>query len=177
MKITTEMIMAKNPCSEYTEEKVGRILGDGKTLAEILGMENIPPKDRVWATVQFLPKIENRKFAIWCARRANRNNIPKITRYIDAVEAFYVFGTLTKTEFDAYRAAYNAAYSEVVDTAATEWGAYTAAYRAAYNAAYWAEEWAADTVAYRAAVWAKDWAEEREAQIEYLKEVAERLSA
>ena len=159
MKITTEMMMEKNPCPEYPREKVSAILGDGKTLTEILGMENIPPKDRVWAVVQFLPDIENRKFAIWCARRVNRNNSSKITRYIDAVEEFYIFGTMTKTEFDECREAYNAA-----DTAA-DTAAYCAADSVAYRAAY--------SVAYYAAGWAADWT----AQIEYLKEVAERLSA
>lgn len=164
MKITTEMMMEKKPCPEYPREKVSAILGDGKTLAEILELKKVPAKDRVWAVIQFLPNIENRKFAIWCARRANRNNIPKITRYIDTAEAFYVFGTLTRAEMDAYRVAYNAAYNEAVDTAATEWEA--------YNSAYWAADRAADLAADLAAYWAADCA----AQIEYLKEVVKGAS-
>ena len=191
MKITTETMMAKSPCLEYTKEKVSAILGDGKTLKEILEMEDIPAKDRVWATVQFLPNIENRKFAIWCARRVNRNNVSKITRHIDAVEEFYIFGTMTKTEFDECREAYNAA-DTAADTAA-DWAAEYAAYRAADDAAEsaadTAADWAAGWAAYRAADdaadyaadtaadWAASWEADWATQIEYLKEVAERLSA
>ena len=156
-------MMEKKPCPEYTEEKIAAILGDGKTLTEILELKEVPAKDRIWAVVQFLPKIDNRKFAIWCARRANRNNIPKITRYIDAVEAFYVFGTITKKELNAHRAAYNAAES------AADWGAYCAAYN--YTAAYWAADIAADWAAYNVAYWAADIAADWAAQIEHLKTV------
>ena len=166
MKITTEMMMEKSPCPEYPREKVSAILESGKTLAEILELKKVPAKDRVWAVIQFLPNIENRKFAIWCARRVNRNNVSKITRYIDTVEEFYVFGTLTKKEMDAEYATYNAAYR------AADWATYNAAYSAAYCAADSVAYRAAYSVAYYAAGWAADWT----AQIEYLKEVAERLS-
>ena len=155
------MMMEKKPCPEYTAEQIAAILVDGKTLTEILELKKVPAKDRIWAVVQFLPDVDNRKFAIWCARRANRNNISKITRCLDAVEAFYVFGTLTKKEMDAEYKAYSAAYC------AADWAAYNAAYSVAYYAAdiaaVSAAYCAADSAAYNAAEW--------EAQIEYLKTV------
>jgi len=166
MKITTEMMMAKKPCPEYTEEKVSAILGDGKTLAEILELKEVPAKDRVWAVVQFLPKIENKKFAIWFARRANRNNITKITRCLDALEEFYVFGTLTKKEMDVCRAEY----------CAVDWATYSAAYQAAYYAADYAADYALCQAVCRAADYASCRAADWATQIEYLKEVVKRLS-
>ena len=133
-------------------------------LAAILGMD-IPAKDRIWEAVKVLPNIENRKFAIWCARQANRDNIPAVTKFLDAVEEFYIFGTLTKKEMDASRAEYCAAYGAAADDPeewaancpayrSSDWAVYNVAYWAAYNAAYWA-------AVYRAADW--------EAQIEHLK--------
>lgn len=136
-----------------------------KTVKEILRMEDISPEDRVWEVVQLLPEVENRKFAIWCARRANQNNIPAVAKYLDAAEAFYVFGTLTKTEFDECRAEFCAGWEAaaanpeewLTDCAAyrsSDWGAYKFPKWAAYNASYWAAK-------YEVADWA--------AQIEYFK--------
>jgi GGDEF domain-containing protein len=109
MRITTEMIMAKKPCADYTTERVHGLIGDGKSLLEILAGD-IPAEDRIWVIAQFLSDLENRKFAIWCARRVNRNNIPEITAYIDAIEAYYITGSGTEDQMRAAdRAAYRAA--------------------------------------------------------------------
>jgi hypothetical protein len=123
MRITTEMIMAKKPCADYTTERVHELIGDGKSLLEILAGD-IPVEDRIWVIAQFLSDLENRKFAIWCARRVNRNNIPEITAYIDAIEAYYITGSGTE---DQMRAAYWAA-DRAADSAA-DWAADGAAER------------------------------------------------
>ena len=125
-------------------------------VAEILEMENMPAKDRIWTVVQILSDVENRKFALWCARRANRNNVKEITKYIDAVEEFYIFGTMTKTEFDECREAHSATYwaADYAAYRSADDAADNPAYRAAYYAAYWAAKYSAS-----------DWT----AQIEYLK--------
>ena len=163
MNITTKMIMAKKPCSEYTKEIVSGLIGKGKTLLEILSLK-IPDDDIIWCVTKFLPDIENRKFAIWCARQC-KTDIPEIKLYIDAIENYYIKKTISKEELDAadwatYRAAYRAA------SRAADWAASRAAYRAAdwaasraaSRAAYWAADWAAYWAAYRAAHRAADWA-------------------
>ena len=136
MNITTKMIMAKKPCSEYTKEIVSGLIGKGKTLLEILSLK-IPDDDIIWCVTKFLPDIENRKFAIWCARQC-KTDIPEIKLYIDAIENYYIKKTISKEELDA-----------------ADW--------AAYRAADWAADWAAYGVAYMAADWAADWAEYRAA--------------
>lgn len=121
-------------------------------------------EDRVWEVIQSLSELKARKFAIWCARQANRDNVPEVTKFLDAVEAFHIFGTTTKKELDAHRAEYCAAYKAATENPeywtvhcpafrASDWAAYKVAHWGAYNAAYWA-------ATYNAADW--------EAQIEYL---------
>ena len=139
----------------------------GMEAADILEMDDISAQDRIWEAVKVLPEVENRKFAIWCARHANLNNIPAIKKYLDAVEAFYVFGTMKKKDLDVCRAEYCAAYWAAVDTPeewvaecyayrASDWSAHSTTYWAAYNAAYWAAKYIAS-----------DW----DAQIEHLKTI------
>ena len=119
MKITAKMMFEKEPCAGYTLEKLQELAGEGLSLLQILSL-NIPDEDRVWAVTRFLPDIENRKFAIWCARQCN--NIPEITASIDTIERYYILNTGTKDEMIA---AYSAAYSS----------ADRAAYSSAYSAA------------------------------------------
>jgi len=92
MKITTKMLMAKisaqEPCEEYTEEKIRGLLGDGKTLKEILDMKNVPEKDRIWAVTQFLDDKTNRRIDIWCARQF-KTQVKEITDFIDVIEKYY----------------------------------------------------------------------------------------
>lgn len=135
--------------------------------AEILEMDDISAQDRIWEGVQLLSDIENWKFAVWCARHANQNNVKEIKKYLDAVEAYYIFGTMTKKELGAYRAEYYDAYWAAVDNPkewvaecyayrASDWSVDSTAHWAAYNAAYWAAKYSAS-----------DW----DAQIEHLKTV------
>lgn len=131
---------------------------------KIENINDVPMADRIWEAIQSLSELKSREFAIWCARQANRDNVPEVTKFLDAVEAFYVFGTLTKTEFDECRAEFCAGWEAaaanpeewLTDCAAyrsSDWGAYKFPKWAAYNAAYWAAK-------YKMADWA--------AQIEYL---------
>ena len=116
-KITVEMIMAKEPCKEYPANKIAELVGEGKTLLELLDL-NIPEKDRIWVVTRFLDDKTNRAFAIWCARQC-KTKVKEIGTYIDTIEKFYD-GEATEDEFwAADSAAYNAA----------DWAADRAAYR------------------------------------------------
>jgi len=71
-KITVNDILEKSPCAEWTEERLTKYIGRGKTLLEILDtrkIQGVSYADRIWCVIQFLPDIVNRKFAIWCARQ------------------------------------------------------------------------------------------------------------
>ena len=197
MKITVEMVMAKKTCPYYTLERLSKLAGDGLTLLEILNLD-IPEKDRIWAVTRFLPDIENRKFAIWCAKSC-KSEIPEIIAYIYAIERFYMLKTGTEEKmisasWAAYSASYQAADSasyQAADSAAykaADWAASRAAYSAAYSAAYRAAHWAAYGAAYGAAYWAAYGAADsaaygaaaaygvcRESQLAYLREICARI--
>lgn len=135
--------------------------------ADILEMDDISAQDRIWEAVKVLPDVENRKFALWCARHANQNNVKEIKKYLDAVEAFHIFKTITKKEMDVCRAEYCAAYWAAVDNP-EEWVAECYAYRASDGSAHNTPYWAAWNAAYWAAKYsASDW----DAQIEHLKTI------
>ena len=151
MEITTKMIMGKNPCVDWPEEKVLKTIGKGKTLLELANLK-ISISDRIWVITRFLTDNQNRKFAIWCARSC-KSKIPEINNYIDIIEKYYE-GLATIEELrSAARAAYRAA------DRATDWAASRAASRAA------------DCAAYRGADWAADMAAMRKKQIEKLKDI------
>lgn len=158
MKITTEMILSKNPCSEWTEKRIASFIGKGKTLLQIAKLKGIPIEDIVWCVTKFLPDKLNRKFAFWCAEQC-KPTLPEITNYIKIAKKFYA-GKATQEELAA---ASSAAYS-AADWAA-DWAAYSAADSAAYSAAdraaYWAADWAVDWAAYSAADWAAKLAMQR----------------
>ena len=129
MNITTEMILDKHPCPDWTEKRIAKHIGKGKTLLQIAKLKlDIP--DIFWCITQFLPDDLNRKFAIWCARQCE-TNIPEIKNYIDVIEKYYA-GKATREELNC-----------------ADWAAYWAADMAA--------GWAADMAAYRAAGRAADW--------------------
>ena len=146
--ITTKDVLKHNPCNEWTEERLKKKLGKGKTLLQILNMKSVSYADRIWCVTRFLPDKTNRKFAIWCARQC-KTDVQEITDYIDTTEKYYN-GQATEDELSA-------AYS------AADWAAdratYSAAGWAAYRAAYWAECRAAHSAA------------ERKKQIAKLKEL------
>jgi 3-keto-L-gulonate-6-phosphate decarboxylase len=179
MEITTKMIMGKNPCVDWPEEKVLKTIGKGKTLLELANLK-ISISDRIWVITRFLTDNQNRKFAIWCARSC-KSKIPEINNYIDIIEKYYE-GLATIEELrSAARAAYRAA--DRATDRATDWAADWAAYRAADCAAYCAADWAADRsaysaadraadrAAYRGADWVADMAAMRKKQIEKLKDI------
>ena len=68
MKITVKDIMGKNPCREYSEERVTKLWNgrESLTLVDILDLD-IPADDRIWAVSRFLPTKEVRLFAADCA--------------------------------------------------------------------------------------------------------------
>ena len=168
MKITVEQILAKNPCTEWTEKRLRKYIGEGKTLSEILNLKKISIDDKIWCVTKFLPDAANRIFAIWCARQCS-TKYKEIATYIEVIEAYYA-GQATKEELQAADRAADWATCSAAYSAA-DWAAdraarsatYSAAYRAAYWAAYSAARSAARRVAYRAAYWAADSAADRAA--------------
>ena len=58
MKITVDMVMNWEPCIEYTEEKVKKLLDKGKTPQEVAKLK-IPVIDKIWALLH--PEIMSDK--------------------------------------------------------------------------------------------------------------------
>jgi len=147
-KITVKDILEKVPCSEWTEERLKKKIGAGKTLLEILNLRKTYARDKIWCVTRFLDDKTNRAFAIWCARRC-KTKVKEVTEYIDVIERYYN-GKATKEELQK-----------------ADWAAYSAAYEAAYWAAYESAYWAADRAANEAAYWVA----ERKKQVAYLRKV------
>jgi len=165
-KITAEMIMDKEPCEDWTEERVRKYIGKGKTLKEILEIKEVSEEDRIWCVTRFLPDKTNRAFAIWCAQQC-RTDVQEIKDYIKVIKRYYAGKATDEELMAAERAAYWAA------DGAAYWVAERAAYRAAYWAAYKAAERAVERAAYMAAdgaaaYWAAERAIMRKNQIERL---------
>ncbi len=157
-KITAEMIMDKEPCEDWTEERVRKYIGKGKTLKEILEIKEVSEEDRIWCVTRFLPDKTNRAFAIWCAQQC-RTDVQEIKDYIKVIKRYYAGKATDEELMAAERAAYRAAYWAA--DGAAYWAAERAAERAADWAAYKAADWAADGAAYMAADGAAYWAAER----------------
>ena len=164
VKITLDMIREKKPCYDPEPFAQGRTEA---TLGEILRMENVPLKDRIWIATMFSDNKTNRLFAVWCARRALsciENPDPRSVAAVEVAER-HAHGQATNAELEA-----------------AAWAAWAAAV-AADPAAAWAAAWAADAVAADpAAAWAAAWAAraaraawtaERRAQVEKLLEMIE----
>ena len=110
MKITVKKIMALNPCLGWTEERLRKLIGKGKTPLDCLSIKGVSVDDKIWCATKFLPDKANRKFAIWCARQC-KITIKEIKIYIDIIEKYYS-GKATKKQLDeASSAAYSAASS------------------------------------------------------------------
>ena len=160
MKISVAMIREKKPC--YNPVLIGGITeATEMTLIEWLKYykdKKLTNADKVWLATRFMSDLQNRTFAIWCARSC-KTEVKEIGLYIDAIENYYIKKTGTKEQMEA---ADSAAYS------AADWAAYNAADRAADSAAdraaYSAADRAADRAAYsaadRAADRAADWAKQ-----------------
>lgn len=71
MSITVEQIMAHDPCKDYPEERVRRLISEGKTPLEILDLP-IPAEDRIWVLTRsgMLPSVMQHEFALRCAEDA-----------------------------------------------------------------------------------------------------------
>ena len=79
-KITVEEIRNLGPCydpNKYVSETwIGSVL-------DILKIDEVPSKDRIWVVTRFLSDKINRLFAVWCAREAlklikNKFDDPKL---------------------------------------------------------------------------------------------------
>lgn len=132
-RITTEFIMAYDPCGSYPESKVKKLIGPrGKTLLQILSLD-IPAEDRIWVLTRpdVLTHCELVKFAIECAKRVLPNfeeKYPKDKRPRKAIESAekWLINPSKKNASAAYAAAY---------TAYAAYATYAAAYAAANAAA------------------------------------------
>ena len=125
---TIDDIRSWKPCYDP-----GRHLPEGwsGTALDILRMETIPPKDRLWVVCKngLLSDKIFRLFAVKCARQAQHlMNDPRSLRALDVAEAF-AYGKATQDEVkDAWVAAADAAW-------AAAWAAWAAADVAAAAAA------------------------------------------
>ena len=151
MKITPKMILDKNPCPKWTEERIKKYLGDGMDVLDALNIEDVSVSDKIWVAVGFLPDKINYQFAIWCARQC-KAGIKEITDYIDVAEKYYIYGTATKRELKVARDVAHCAADTAPDWVA-DWAAYMAPDMAADMVADmmadWVAVWAANTVAMR----------------------------
>ena len=67
MKITVPMVRAKRPC--YDPLKFEGIKESTEMeLIDIMKLKKILAKDKVWLATRFMTELQNRTFAIWCAR-------------------------------------------------------------------------------------------------------------
>ena len=52
--ITVNMITDLKPCPKYNQTYLRTLIGDGKTLLQILDLD-IPAEDRIWVTIRLIP--------------------------------------------------------------------------------------------------------------------------
>jgi hypothetical protein len=79
MLITPEMVMAAGPCSDWTEERVRAVLGDGMTPREIAELEEVYLADRAWALWSCLPKAVTYPCSMLCVTRSL--DLPAVVEY------------------------------------------------------------------------------------------------
>jgi len=151
MKITVEKILREKPCKEWTEKRLRKYLGKGKTLSEILQFRGVSVADKIWCASRFLPDKVNHKFAIWCARQC-KLTIKEIEDYIDVIEKYFNGNASEGELHNAHRTAYRTVIS-----------ANSNAYRGAYLAANWTTLRVANWAVIGAANWAAYWVIDRTA--------------
>lgn len=170
MKITVSQIMQWGPCEEYTEEKIRKFIGNGKTPLEIAAMERIPAADRIWCLLHKEIISERGLYELACTfaervliREREKGREPDVRSW-EAIEAKrkWLRGEITDRELAAASAAASAAVYAIECKAA-----YLAANVAACAAVYAAER-AAARAAVSAAVYAAT--EERKEQLEIIVE-------
>ena len=152
-KITVREIMKLKPCSDYPEEKVKDLIGNGKTPLEILDLP-ISKNDKFWLLLRPEYISERNLHLLACdfaQEVAYLNPDPSVQAAIDA-KRLWVDNKITDEELKI-----------ASDAAGAAWAARAAA-DAAY-AAYAHAAWAADAAAYAVAV-AAAWAATADADIE-----------
>lgn len=189
MKITVDMMMAKDLKICYSRDQVEALWGDNcsLTLMEISEFD-IPVEDRIWAITRFLDNKSNRLFAADCSERLivsiENATLKKQNENLIVNVRMFAHGKITAEQLAAYRAAYGDANRASYWAAywVADWDATRASYWAEVGDAYWAAVGAADgaanraanRAAYWAAVGAADGAAERTWQ---LKKIREYISA
>ena len=117
MKITVDQIMGWGPCPEYPRERVEGLIGDGKTVDELLELE-IPINDRVWGVCHAIPVESAVACAIACAERvllvfeAERPGDDRPGQWIEAAQSYAVYASYAAARAsDASDAAYAVSYA------------------------------------------------------------------
>ena len=166
-KITVEEIMKLKPCSDYPEEKVKDLIGNGKTPLEILDLP-ISKSDKFWLLLRsdYIPEKRLHLLACNFAQEvAHMNSDPSVQAAIDA-KRLWIDGKITDEEL---KKASDAAWFTAVRAAP-----WSAAKAAAWVAAYAAADstWAARAAARAARAAAAAGAADIETkQIEMVKKV------
>jgi len=78
-KITAREIINYCPCASYSNQRVKHLIGEGKTLKELLSL-NIPKADRVWVACVYLRKNNKHLLDCWLGdirERAIRTHVLK----------------------------------------------------------------------------------------------------
>ena len=170
-KITVEEIMKLKPCSDYPEEKVKDLIGNGKTPLEILDLP-ISKSDKFWLLLRPEYISERNLHLLACDFAqdvAHMNPDPRVQAAIDA-KRLWVDGKITDEELKKAKAAAYAAYAATRAAAYAACAYAAAAARAAASAAdadaaarAWAVAYAARAAeaayayaATYAAAWARD---------------------
>jgi hypothetical protein len=170
--VTIDDILKLRPCSRWTRDRMEAITDKREMdLLDVLTLSAVPVDDRIWLAIKHLPEMEQRKFAIWCARRC-KTDVPEITAYIDAIDAYYISQTGTLDQMTAADSAAYWATDKNATKAADEvayWAANGAAAKTTNKAAYWAAAEAADWGAYMDADREAYRAAKRQAQLRKLR--------
>lgn len=125
MRITPEMVLAANPCSDYPDDRIRELCPpEGLTPTEVAALP-IPATDRHWVLVYAAGASDRvlRLHACWCARRAlalvptpDPSSIAGVK-----VAARFACGRATGGELDAARAAAGvAAWAAAMDAAVND---------------------------------------------------------
>jgi hypothetical protein len=77
MIYTSEMILAHNPCKEYTLERLQSLMGDGLTVHQIAEHPDVPIEDRIWILCRILDSAIRQQWIARIADRAVRNHALK----------------------------------------------------------------------------------------------------
>jgi len=146
-KLTLKQIRDIEPCYDPTrfvnEDWTGTVL-------DILKMEDVPAKDRIWVVTHFLDDKTNRLSAVYCARQALKLVDNPDLRSIEAcnVAEAFAYGKATEEELAAAGDAAWAAAGDADGLAAwAAWAAAAAAAAAAWDAAWDAARDAAGSAA------------------------------